>query len=389
MKDYYSILGVAPDATAAQIKKAFRKLAKRYHPDATGGDKAKESRFKEISDAHEVIGDEKKRAEYDRQRREAAEAAAGHRTGGGFQDFGGAGLGVDLEDLLGRMRGGRGASWEERPAPGPRRRRGRNPIADILDGLGGAAPGGMGGMPGMEDVLQGGLQREESPGSVHAELEVDFVEAAKGGTRTVTLDIERACTACAGPRRYRRALPGLRRQRHAARRRGLRRAGRHHVHPLRRQRPGGRARLPELPGTQGAPDPRHSRGARSPGVDTGSIIRLRGRGPAEAAGQRSVRAGDLLLRIKVRPHPRFERAGADVNVSLPLTIEEAVLGARVEVPTIDGTAALRIPPGTSSGPEAAPARQGRLQARHQGAGDEYVRIEIVVPTRSTSAPPSS
>jgi molecular chaperone DnaJ len=354
MKDYYQILGVAPDASATAIKKAFRKLAKDYHPDATGGDKAKEARFKEVSEAYDVLSSAEKRAEYD-----AIRSGAGRRgaPGEGFGGFEEGGVPFDLGDLLNRMRGGGGG-------------RGRHTVISDLFGR------------GFEEVQPEGFpEEEEPPGAVHAELEVDFVDAAKGGSRQVTLDSERVCPECAGRggRLERCATCGGTGMRRTATSSGIQVA-------QTCTRCGGSGRVVGQPcarcGGRKVVQAHDTLEVRIPaGVETGAVIRLRGKGPARAPrrGVESARAGDLLLRIKVRPHPRFRREGLDVLVDVPISLEEAILGARVEVPTVDGPARLRIPPGTSSGQRLRLRGKGAFKLGEETRGDQLVRVDIVVP----------
>jgi molecular chaperone DnaJ len=361
MKDFYQALGVAPDATAAQIKKAFRKAAKNYHPDVTGGDKAKETRFKEISEAYEVLGDHKKRAQYDTLR-----ARGGRVMPEGFEGPGGVGGDVDLADLLARMRAGRG-----------RRGRGAPPVEDLF-GDASARGGGVADMFG--EVFRDGFPPEEQPGTVHAELEVDFVDAAIGGTRKVSFNLERPCPECGGRggRVERCAECGGS---------GMRRVSSGGVQVAQTcPRCGGRgaataAACGQCGGRRVVQAHEELDVRIPPGVDDGSVIRLRGKGPARGGGAAGagVRTADLLLRIKVRPHPRFRREGHDIVVELPITLEEAILGAAVEVPTVDGQARLRIPPGTSSGQRLRLRGKGARRVGEEARGDQYVRVEIVVP----------
>jgi molecular chaperone DnaJ len=356
MKDYYSTLGVPQDANAAQIKKAFRKAAKNFHPDVTGGDKAKEARFKEISEAYEVLGDQKKRAQYDALR----------ARGGMPEGFEGAGGNADWADLVNRMRAGAG-----------RRGRGGPSIDDILGGFGrGAGPAGVEDMFG--DVFQGGFPEEEEPGTVHAELEVPFVDAAIGGSRKVSFNLERPCSECNGRGGRVERCPDCGGT-------GMRRVTSGGVQVAQScPRCGGRGvatvtTCPRCSGRRVIQAHEELEVRIPPGVDDGSVIRLRGRGPARSASGGAVRGGDLLLRIKVRPHPRFHREGNDIVVDLPITVEEAILGASIEVPTLDGHARVRIPPGTSSGQQFRLRGKGARRVGEEARGDQYVRVAIVVP----------
>jgi molecular chaperone DnaJ len=370
MRDFYSILGVAQDATATQIKKAFRKLAKDLHPDATGGDKAKEARFKEISEAYDILSSPQKRAEYDEQRRAGPSGA--RAQGNPFGGFEGAGFPFDLSDLLGRMRGARAAAGEPRSGRA-RRRRPAGP--DVFGGMfeeNAGAPFG--------EVFSSGFPTQEPTGSIHAELEVDFIAATKGGRSTLSLDVERVCPECAGRGgRFERCSTcgGT----------GMRRTSTSGVQVAQTcPQCGGSGRMVERAcphcGGRKVVHIHDSLEIRIPaGVDTGSVIRLKGRGPARTpqAGAGDPHPGDLLLRINVRPHPRFRREGDDILLELPISLEEAILGARVEVPTVDGPARLRIPSGTSSGTRLRLRGKGAFKLGTETRGDQLVRVEIVVP----------
>jgi curved DNA-binding protein len=287
MKDLYKILGVPEGADESAIKKAFRKLAKEYHPDVTGNDKKKTERFKEINEAYSVLGDTKKRAEYDRLKHapvrpdgmpegfdpEAFERAFGGGRGGSVH-FGG-GEAVDLGDIF--------AS---------------------LFGEAGRARGGFSGRVRQQ-------QRPARGADMVGTLEVSFAEAALGTRRSFR-------TGSNAPVEV--AVPA-----------GV--------------ESGGRLRVPG----QGAPSP------------------VKGGSP-----------GDLYLEVMVRPDPHLRRNGADVEVDLPVTISEAVLGAKVQVPTVEGPVTVTVPPGTSGG--------ARLRLRGRGVkkpdgtrGDEFCRVEIVTP----------
>ena len=293
-RDLYKVLGVARDAGADVLKKAYRKLARRHHPDVNPGDKAAEEKFKEISEAYDVLSDPAKRRNYDEfgeislqggfdaeQARRAREAF-GARFGGGGGGAGGPPFESgerfefgDLDDLLGRFGfGGRGA--------------------------GGRAAG-----------LRGS--------DLEAQLELDFLEAAKGGEKRLTLQL----------------------------------AGED-----------GRLRNQTL--TVRIP----------PGVADGGRIRLRGRGAPGLAGGPP---GDLWATVRVGAHPVFRREGRNLIVDVPLTVSEAIRGAKIEVPTLDGRATLTVPPGTDSGQKLRLRGKG-IPAPGGGApGDLYVVIQIRVP----------
>ncbi len=288
MKDLYKTLGVAENADDGAIKKAYRKLAKEYHPDVTGNDKKKTERFKEINEAYAVIGDAQKRKEYDRLKH------APVRPDGMPEGFD--------PDAFARTFGG------ARATAGGFEVGGDFDVSDIFASLfGGGAPGGR-----ATQTFGGRARPRQSRGAdVIGQLPISFAEAALGAKRTV------------------------------------------------RTGAGGTVDI-SIP----------------PGVDDGGRLRVPGKGAA-APGKDGI-PGDLYLELDVQPDPHLRRAGDDVELDLPVTISEAVLGAKVEVPTVEGKVTLTVPPGTSSG--------ARLRLRGRGIkrpdgnrGDQIVRVEIVAP----------
>ena len=363
MKDYYAILGVAPNASQAEIKKAFRKLAKEYHPDSTGGDKSKESRFKEISEAYEVLSDPKKREEYDAIR-------SGARVHGpGFGDSDGSPFSwvadIDIAELFSRMRGQAG-------------KRRRSPFETIFGGR--EAPDDVEEMFGhvfRDTHIHEPAGNTAEPREPHAELEVDFVHAALGGSRQVTLTLDRPCPECGGTGGRVDRCP-------ACGGSGMRRVAAGSVRMTQACTScGGRGTTVRSActrcGGQRVVRAQEQLEVRIPaGVSDGSVIRLRGKGPARMH-RGALLPSDLFLRIKVRPHPKFRREGADILLDFPITLEEAILGGTVEVPTLEGAARLKIPPGTSSGQKFRLRGKGAYNLGTQTRGDQYVRVEIVVP----------
>ncbi len=294
-RDYYEVLGVARDASADAIKKAYRGLARKHHPDVNPGDKKAESRFKEIQQAYDILSDKEKRALYDQYGTAAFEgmAAPGPRAGASewsarqagpghenfdFSEFfgqgGGAAEGVDagggiFEELLGRMRGGK-----TRQRPGPR--------------------------PGV---------------NTEAQLAIPFLTAIRGGETKI--DIER---------------------------------GNHQHESL----------VVKIP----------------PGIESGAKLRLRGQGePGEQGGAR----GDLTILVEVEPHPYFTRDGRNLSVEVPVSVSEAILGAKVDVPTLDGMKSLTIPAGSSSGLKLRLRGQGVPASGGKPEGDLFLVLKIVVP----------
>lgn len=330
-KDYYAILGVSKDASTKDITKAYRRLARQYHPDANPGDAAAEERFKAISAAYDVIGNDEKRAEYDEVRRVGPMGG----FGGGDQNFsfnmGGEGLG----DLFGQMfgRGRRGSS-----GVGPQR----------------------------------GADLESS-------ITLDFVEAAHGLTTTLHLTSEAECSACSGSG----ARPGTAPKPCSAC------GGRGSLaenqgffsfsSPCRSC--AGSGRVIEYPcgSCRGSGVERRPRevNVRIPaGVADGQRIRLKGRG---SPGRNGGPAGDLLVECRVTPHPLFAREGENLTVRVPVSFTEAVLGATVPVPTLSGDeVTLKLKPGTQSGSRHRVKGHGIASAKK--TGDLIVTIEVSVPT---------
>lgn len=347
-KDYYQVLGVAADAAPKDVTKAYRKLARELHPDRNPGDAAAEERFKEVSAAYDVLGDESKRKEYDEVRRLGPMAGGGGP--GGFSFNVGDMQGADIGDLLGQMfgRGGGG-------------RRG--------------SAGGVGPQRGAD---------------VTAHLTLDFADAVRGIETTLYLTSDAQCSTCNGSG----AKPGTQPQRcGVCGGRGVvdDNQGLFSFSSPCRACQGRGAVIPDpCPTCRGSGVERRPREVRAripAGVSDGQTIRLKGRG---APGRNGGPAGDLLVEIAVTPHARFGRSGDHLTVTVPVTFPEAALGAVIEVPTLDGpTVGLRIKPGTQSGSRhrirgkgivSPPARSG---AGGTTAGDLIVTVEVQVPTELT------
>ena len=341
-KDYYKVLGVKEDAAPKDITKAYRKLARELHPDKNPGDAASEERFKDVSAAYDVLGDEAKRKEYDEVRRLGPMGGGGMGGGpGGFTfnvgDMQGGGIGDLLGQMFGRAgRGGRGAS-----GVGPQR---------------GA--------------------------DVSAELTLDFADAARGLTTTLYLTSDAQCSTCHGSG----AKPGT------SPKVCSNCGGRGVVDdnqglfsfssPCRRCGGGGTVIEDPCPTCRGTGVEKRAREvqARIPaGVTDGQTIRLKGRG---SPGRNGGPAGDLLVDIKVTPHRLFGRAGNDLTVKVPVTFAEAALGGDIDVPTLDGQrVTLRIKPGTQSGSRHRVRGKG-IETTKKGAtttGDLIVTVDVDVP----------
>ena len=327
-KDYYHILGVGKDASQDDIKKAFRKLARKHHPDLNPGNKAAEEKFKEANEAYAVLGDEKKRKEYD-------EGGASFKFEGfdGFQGFnygGGAG-GFDFNDLFGDLLGGRGAGRPQHYG------RGDDLMMQVELSLEDAFSGAT------RELTINHTAECESCGGSGAES-VETCSACKGSGRTQAsrgaFNMAQACRQCGGAgKKIKSACKQC--------------------------------------GGQGAVRKSDTVKAKIPaGVDTGSVVRLKGKGNAGAGG---AHAGDLLLKITVRPHPYFKRKGDDLTVKVPVTFGEAALGTTMEVPTIDGVAAMKLPAGTQGGQRFKLSGKGFINPKTKERGNQFVEIKIAVP----------
>ncbi len=356
-KDYYATLGVKKTATPEEIRKAFRKAARRYHPDVNPGDKRAEEKFKEISEANDILSDEKKRKVYDQlgfysDQIDPAQAEAYARQQGGQSpvDFGG----FDFSGFQsGSPQAGAGSS-------------GWGSFKDIFSGI------------------FSGAQQSQRPRGPQAgtDLEyqatVDFWTAIRGGQARMQVHRQETCPTCHG-----------------------------------QAQAGGPAPCPECNGTGqvtqmggrmkfNIPCPRcngtgrtsndcptcHGQGTVSrtetvefrikAGTRDGQRIRLQGKGNSGVNGGS---AGDLFVIVRTGPHPVFTRTGDDIHLSVPVTVPEASLGAKVDVPTIDGRAQLKIPPGTQSGQKLRMRDRGVESASHPSQrGDQIVTVEVVVPT---------
>lgn len=339
-KDYYKILGVADSAGAKEITKAYRKLARDSHPDTHPGDAAAEERFKEVSAAYDVLGDESKRKEYDEVRRLGPAAAGfGGPAGGpgGFNfNVGADGFGDLLGQMFGRGRRGGGSS------AGPQR-----------------------------------------GGDIEAQLNLSFLDAAKGLTTSLHLTADAPCSTCNGSG----ARPGT--QPKACSQCGGRGVVDDNQGPFSFQSPcrgcGGSGVMVEYPcGTcRGSGVERHARDvqARIPaGVADGQRVRLKGRG---GPGRHGGPHGDLIVECKVQPHPLFGRDGNNLTVRLPITFAEAALGGEIDVPTLDGPrVTLRLRPGTQSGSRHRVKGKGIDTAK--ATGDLIVTVDVQVPSELTA-----
>jgi molecular chaperone DnaJ len=361
-KDYYSTLGVKKAATSDEIRKAFRKLARKYHPDVNPNDKKAEEKFKEISEANDVLSDEKKRKIYDQLGfysdnidPAAAEAAARGGYGGEVPfDFGG----FDFSDFQGGTR--------ER-AQGP-----------TGSGFGGSFKDIFGG------IFSGG-QKARGPQQgtdLEYQVSVDFWAAVRGGVARLEIQRQETCPTCKG-----KSTTGGSIECPECRGTGqVTQMGGRMKFNIQCPRCGGTGKIQNVCATcdgEGVVTRREPLEFRiKPGTRDGQRIRLAGKGNAGTEGGAP---GDLFLIIKVGTHPVFARVGDDIHVTVPVTVAEAALGAKIEVPTIDthdggGRTQLKIPPGTQTGQKLRLREKGVPSASREGVrGDEIVEVKIVVP----------
>ena len=348
-RDYYEVLGVSKGASEDEIKKAYRKVAKKYHPDLNPGDKEAEAKFKEANEAYEVLSDSQKRARYDQFGFAGVDPNYGAGAGGGFTG------GFDFGDL-----------------------------GDIFsDFFGGGFGGGFGGFGGARQSRTG-PQRGES---LRIGLTITFEEAAFGCEKSVNLDRVDTCSACHGTG----CAPGTSPE-------TCSQCGGSGVVQQRRQTPmgvfstqgpcpacGGKGKIIKDPCKTcrgiGQQQKRTTVQVKIPaGIDNGQTISLRGQGNA---GRNGGPAGDLQIVITVRPHPLFRREGTNVYCEAPITFTQAVLGGEMEIPTIDGKVKYNIPEGTQTGSTFRLRGKGIPALNGRGRGDQYVTVYIETPRNLT------
>ncbi|EGD54968.1 molecular chaperone DnaJ [Gordonia neofelifaecis] len=353
-RDFYADLGVSSDATADQIKKAYRKLANELHPDKNPGDAAAEERFKRVSEANSVLSDDSKRKEYDEAR--SLMASGRFRGGGGFGGSTGGAGGFDIGDLFGNAGTGGGGGFGDL-------------FGDLLGGRGGASSAG---------------PRQRRGNDLETETTLAFRDAVQGTTVTLRVTSPSPCTKCHGsgarPGSSPRTCPTCNGSAFVTRNQG-------HF--------GFSEPCPDCQGTgtkidDPCPDcqgsgitvrPRTINVRVPQGVEDGQRIRLAGQGEA---GMRGAPSGDLYVTVHVMADKVFTRSGNDLKVQLPVSISELVLGATVSVPTLDGSVGVKIPAGTSDGRTLRLKGRG-VPKRSGGAGDLLVTVKVSVPAKLDDA----
>ena len=376
-KDYYGALGVKKTASAEDIRKAFRKLARKYHPDVNPGDKSAEEKFKQISEANDVLSDPKKRKIYDQlgfySDNIDPAAAEAYARGGGFGagGFGGPG-----------QSGGQSRTYTTQEVPFDFSGFDFSDFADQGAGTAGRRAGG-GGFRDIFSSIFGGrggaetMQHAEPGTDLEYQVNVGFWQAIRGAELQLNVPRLEVCGNCHGQGYIEQ--PGECPQCHGKGNITQKSGSMKFNVPCPRCGGSGKNRTvcPVCHG-EGRVERSESLKVRiKPGTRDGQRIRLAGRGNAGTMG---APAGDLYIVVRTGEHPVFRREGDDIHLTVPVTLAEAALGAKVEVPTIDGRALLRIPPGTQAGQKLRLREKGVPSAVQEGQrGDEIVEIQTVTP----------
>mgnify|MGYP000476764579 FL=1 len=355
-RDYYEVLGIGKNATDAEIKSAYRKLAKKYHPDLNPGNKEAEEKFKEVNEANDVLSDPQKRQRYDQFGFAGVDPNYAAANGGGAGGFGGGFGSVDLGDIFG-------------------------------DIFGGGFGGGFSGFGGGSSTRTANAPRKGH--DIQASVILTFEEAAHGCSKKITINRQDTCPDCGGTGAAKGTSPETCPDC----------GGRGYVVTQQRtpfgvmqsQQPcshcGGRGTIIRNPcktcrGT-GKTAARKSLEINIPaGIDDDQNIALRGQGDA---GSNGGPAGDVIVHVTVKADPMFERDGYDVTIHVPITFSQAVLGDDVEVPTVDGRIVQHIPEGTQSGTKFRLRGQGIQYLNGRGRGDQYVIVDVEIPKKVTRA----
>lgn len=319
VRDYYEVLGVPRHASEKEIRQAYRRLARKYHPDVNPGDKSAEAKFKEVQEAYDVLVDKEKREQYDRFGHNWRYASRGASGGGGAGQAGGFRTpnaeGYDFDFGFGRGTAGDGFG----------------DLGSIFDRFFGRGAGTT-------------SRRARRGQDLEQPVEITLEEAFHGTTRVVQVETAEPCVQCGGS---------------------------------------GLAQRDACPSCGGLGSTRRTRRLEvkiPPGVDQGSRVRVSGEG---AAGSGGGPRGDLYLVVSVRPHPLYERKGDDLYTEIGVPLTAAVLGGEVEVPTLKGKVSLRIPPETQSGRVFRLAGRGMPRLKGEGSGDLFAKVKIIIPTGLT------
>ena len=341
-RDYYEVLGVSKGASDDEIKKAYRKLAKQYHPDLNPDDKTAEAKFKEVNEAYEVLSDKEKRAKYDQFGHAGVDPNFG--AGGGF----GGGFGTDFGDI------------------------------DLGDLFGSFFGGGFGG-----STRRANPNAPKKGASLRASITIDFKDSIFGCEREINLNRTEQCDVCHGtgcePGTTAEVCPDCK----GAGQVRIQRGGGAFTFATTTTCPkcGGKGKIIHQPckSCGGAGSVRRQRKLTvsiPAGIDNGQAVSLRGQG---GAGKNGGPAGDLLISVTVRPHEFFKRDGTSVYLEHPVTFLQATLGAELEIPTIDGKVKWSLPAGTQPGTTFRLRGKGIPSVNGRGRGDQYVTVTIETP----------
>ena len=340
-RDYYEVLGVDKSASEDEIKRAYKKMARKYHPDLNPDNKEAEEKFKEVNEAYEVLSDSDKKARYDQFGFAGVDPNYGAGAGGGAYGAGGFDFG-DLGDIFGSFFGGGFGSAQRRTPNAP--------------------------------------QRGES---IRLSVTISFEEAAFGCEKEVSVDRYETCAVCHGSGCADGTSPEVCPDCHGSGQVQVRRQTPMGVFATTSPcgRCGGKGRIIKTPCTacrgSGLERKRRTIQAKIPaGIDNGQTISIRGQGHA---GKNGCPSGDLLITITVRPHELFSREGTSVLCEAPITFAQAVLGAELEIPTIDGKVKYDLPEGTQSGTTFRLKGKGIPELNGRGRGDQYVTVYIETP----------
>lgn len=323
-RDFYEVLGVKKGASAAEIKKAFRKLARKCHPDVNPGDKNAEKKFKEINEAYEILSDPKKKEQYDQF------GKAGFEGAQGFDGFGGQGFG-GAEDIFSDLFGGGGFQQRERPVMG----------SDLVTSL--------------DITLDDAYRGISKPISLRREVSCNNC----GGSGA---ESSKTCSSCKGAGSIKQS-------------RGF--FNMNQPCPVCRGTGKIITKACTTCGGNGLTLKSETLSVKiPPGADTGMRLKLRGKG---GAGMKGGPAGNLYIDLTVRKHPTFKREKDDLYVDVPVTVNEAILGGKVQVPTLDGYVTMTLPAGTDSGKKFKLKGKGIPNKKTKAKGDQFAVIKIVVP----------